>query len=109
MKAQELDTREATCKWYAARDAAQRSYAASTHYSDSQKIRAERMKLALELAVAAKNIFVTFRQKFITVKLDKPVVRDRKMLRELEADWEQLGIVKLISPQGITYRIPKLS
>lgn len=107
MKAQDLNTQEATNKWFAARDAAQRSYAASTHYKDSQKVSAERMKLALELVFAAKNIFVTFRQKFITVKVERPVVRDRKALRELEAEWELQGITKLVSAQGVVYRIPK--
>jgi hypothetical protein len=107
MKAQDLNTQEATNKWWAARDAAQRSYAASTHYAESQKVQAERMKLALELVYAAKNIFVTFRQKFVVVKVDAAVTKDRKALRLLEADWEKLGVTKLISPQGVTYRLPK--
>lgn len=108
MKAQDLNTQEATNKWWAARDAAQRSYAASTHYTDAEKTRAERMKLALELVYAAKAVFVTFRQKFVVVKVDYPTAtKYPKDLALLEADWEKEGVVKLKSPQGITYRIPK--
>ena len=109
MKAQDLNTQEAPNKWWAARDAAQRSYAASTHYAEAQKLQAERMKLALELVYAAKQIFVTFRQKFVVIKVDAAVIRDRKTLRLLEADWEQVGVTKLVSPQGVTYRLPKMA
>ena len=107
MKAQDLNTQEAPNKWWAARDAAQRSYAASTHYTEAQKIQAERMKLGLELVYAAKGIHINFRQKFITVKVDGPLCKDRKTLLLLEQDWEQAGVVKLVSAQGVVYRIPK--
>ena len=48
MNATELDTKAAPFAWIAARDAAMKSYAASTLYTDAQKVRAERMKLGLE-------------------------------------------------------------
>ena len=47
MQATELDTKSAPYAWVAARDAAMKSYAASTLYTEIQKVRAERMKLGL--------------------------------------------------------------
>jgi hypothetical protein len=44
MQATELDTKSAPFAWVAARDAAMKSYAASTLYTEAQKVRAERMK-----------------------------------------------------------------
>jgi hypothetical protein len=107
MKAKDLNAHEAPNKWWATRDAAQRSYAASTHYAESQKVQAERMKMALGLVYSAKQIFVTFRQKFVAIKVNAAMVKDSRSLKLLESDWEQLGVTKLISAQGVTYRLPK--
>jgi hypothetical protein len=35
-------------------------------------------------------------------------VRDRKMLALLEKDYELLSITKVVTEQGVTYRIPKI-
>lgn len=102
-----LDTKEATFKFFAAQDARARSYAASTHYSDAEKIVAERVKLALELVYRARQVYVTFRKKFITVKVDSASVRDAKMLTLLEQEYAIKGITKAVTAQGVIYRIPK--
>jgi hypothetical protein len=108
MIASELDTKESPFKWVAARDAAIKSYAASTLYTEAQKIRAERIKLGLEMVYSAKNIFITYRQKFVTIKLDQARVKDSKTLKLLEQDYEKLGdITKILTDQGITYRIAR--
>lgn len=108
MQERDLETKSAGYYAYAAaRDAAQRSYAASTLYSDREKVAAERMKLALELMYSAKDFHINFRNKFIAIKIDSPTIRDRKNLRTLEKDWEKEGVQKRVSAQGIIYRIPK--
>ena len=108
MIARELDTKESSFKWVAARDAAMKSYAASTLYTEAQKIRAERTKLGLEMVYSAKNIFITYRKKFITIKLDQARVKDSKTLKLLEQDYEKFGgITKVSTDQGITYRIAR--
>lgn len=109
MKAQELDTQGAGYfKFAAMRDARMKSYAASTAYSEAQKVQAERMKLGLELVYGGKAFYVTFRQKFIVVKVDGAVVKDKKTLALLEADYEKAGIKKAVTAQGISYRIAKV-
>ena len=107
MKTQTLDTLEASNKFAAYMNARVRSYAASTGYSEQEKIAAERMRLVLDLVYVAREIYVTYRKKFITVKLEQARVADRVSLSELEAEWTVKGITKAVTPQGIIYRIPK--
>ena len=107
MQALALDAKEATNKFAAYRDARVRSYAASTHYTDAEKVVAERIKLCLELVYRAREVYVTFRKGFIAIKLDAASVRDRKGLEIVERDIAERGVVKVVTAQGITYRIPK--
>lgn len=108
MQTRELETQNAGYFAYAAaRDAAQRSYAASTYYTEKQKIAAERMRLALEMLYSARAFHINYRDRFVAIKLDQPTVRDRKNLAQFEAEWSAAGIVKRTTAQGIIYRIPK--
>ena len=109
MKAHELETKSAGYYAYAAaRDASMRAVAMWSHYTDRERVRAERMKLGLEMVYNAKGIHINPRGKFIAVKVDRPQVRDRKNLALLEKDYELLSITKVVTEQGITYRIPKI-
>jgi len=94
--------------WYAARDACMRSFANATLYTEAEKNRAERMRMGLTLVYAGKEFHIEYRKKFISLKIDRPVVRDRKTLALLESDYDLLGVVKRVTNQGITYRIPKI-
>ena len=108
MKERELETRNAGYYAYAAaRDARMRAAAMWSHYTEAERVRAERMKLALELCYSAKNFYINPRGKFITIKIDNPRVKDRANLALLEQDYVEQGITKIVTAQGITYRIPK--
>ena len=107
MKDRVIDTQEAPFKWFAARDARMKAAAGWTHYSDAQRVRAERMALGLEMVYWNKGIHINPRNKFITIKVDKAQVKDSKTLALLEKDYEAEGITKVVSAQGIIYRIPK--
>ena len=108
MKEKELESRSAGYYAYAAaRDARMRAAAMWSHYTDAERARAERMKLALELCYSANGFYINPREKFITIKIDRPRVVDRASLELLEADYEAQGVVKIATPQGISYRIPK--
>jgi len=108
MQATELDTKNAG--FYAraaAMDARMRNIKMSSGYTDAQKVQAERMKLGLEMVYSTNEIHINFRLKFITIKLESPLVRDRKNLALLEKDYNRAGITKQISAQGIIYRIKR--
>ena len=107
MQTQTLHTDEASNKFAALMNARVRSYAASTSYTEQEKIAAERMRLVLDIVYRAREVYVTYRKKFITIKLERALVADRVSLSELEAEWAQKGITKAVSPQGVIYRIPK--
>jgi allophanate hydrolase subunit 1 len=94
--------------WFAERDARMNSAVNSTHYSDAQKIKAERVKMALEMVYSAEKIYIEFRKKFISVKVHKAIVRDRKGLILLDTCYKNEGLEKLNTAQGVTYRIAKI-
>ena len=109
MKAQELETKSAGYYAFAAaRDASMRAVAMWSHYTDKERVRAERIKIGLEMVYHAKAVHINPRGKFIAIKVDQARVRDRKMLALLEKDYELLSITKVVTEQGITYRIPKI-
>jgi hypothetical protein len=109
MKERELETKGAGYYAYAAaRDARMRAVAMWSNYTQAEQVRAERIKLGLEMVYNAKGVYLNPRLKFIAIKVDQPQVRDRKNLALLEKDYELLGITKVVTEQGITYRIPKI-
>ena len=109
MKSKDFDTQKAGFfAWAASRDAAIRSYAASTSYSPTQKLLAERVKLGLELCYNASQSYINFRQKFIVVKFENASVHDHNLLGLFESDYDKLGITKqILKSGGIGYRIPR--
>ena len=108
MQERELETRSAGYYAYAAaRDARMRAAAMWSHYTEAERVRAERMKLALELCYSAKRFFINPRGKFITIKVENPRVVDRFNLELLEGDYAAQGITKVVTAQAVIYRIPK--
>ena len=94
--------------WAASRDAAIKSYVASTNYTDEQKLRAERVKLGLELVYNNRAVRINYRAKWITLKVEGASVRDRRSLALLEADYVAQGITKRVNLEGdILYKILK--
>ncbi len=106
MRETELKTQPSNRPWFCKQDARNRDIANASHYPDSKKAKAEGMKFALELVYAAENIYINYRQKFIAVKVDAPLVKNKRELSLLEEDWEKDGITKVKSAQGVVYRIP---
>lgn len=106
MRTQELETRDAgRFAWFAQRDASLRSAVNSSLYTDQQKLRAQRLRVALEMCVRAEGIYLEYRKRFITVKVNRPLHINRRDLAILENGWEQEGIAKVVSNQGFTYRL----
>ena len=108
MESRELDSKNAGMyAWFAFRDARMRSAVNSSVYSEQERTRAERVRMGLMLVYRGKDFYIEYRKTFVAIKIDSPVVYDRKNLMILENDYAKLGIVKRVSKQGIIYRIPK--
>lgn len=105
MKSQEIDNTEAPNKLWAYLDARMQNSVNASLYSAAERLQAERLRLRLEFCFNSKNIFINYRKNFITVKLDRPVVKDRKELRLLESELQSQNVTKKLSAQGICYNI----
>lgn len=107
MKATQLETQVAPNPWWAARDARMRNIANQSRFTQKEQTAAERMKQGLSLVYGHSGIYINYREKFIAIKVSKPVVKDRKTLKLLEADYTLQGITKKESAQGIIYQVKK--
>ena len=106
MQAQHIDTKEANNKRFAIYDRRMRNIANATHYTEAQRIRAERMRMALTLCYGGIVYTPSYGTTGISIKV-VGLVADKQALKSLEADWEAQGVVKKESAQGIIYRFKK--
>lgn len=91
--------------WYAAKDARQKSLANKSKFSNQQLAKADRVSLALELVYYCEKVTIDYCNKWVRVKVHKAQIKDKKSLALLETDWEAQGIVKVLTDQGIIYRV----
>lgn len=91
--------------WFAAKDARMKSIANASHFTDAQKITAERVKLGLEMVYNCNKVSITYCKKWIRVKVHEGTVRDKKNLALLESDWSKMGFTKVHTDQGIIYHV----
>lgn len=107
MKAQFINSQEADNKVAAFFKSQLISTVNSSAYSTKQKAKAEGMLYALQLAYASTRSFLNYRKSFVAIKFENAKVKNRQILKELESDFETQGITKVVSGQGIIYRLPK--
>lgn len=106
----ELNTKTAGCFAFAAsRDANRYSDECRMLYSPRQRAQAETLRDVVALAYSTKKMYVTYRKTFVAIKIVDSIVRDRRVVRELEALCEERGYQKATSAQGIVYRIPRVA
>jgi hypothetical protein len=94
--------------WFAAKDAAFKSAVNSSRFANTVKLKAERVKLVLEMLYYSKEISITYNKNSVRVKVHFGRPRDKKLIAEWEEIWSQEGIkVKKDTPQGIIYLVPR--
>jgi hypothetical protein len=91
--------------FFAARDAAFKSAVNASRFSNQLKLKAERMKLVLEMIYASDEVTITYCKKWARVKVHNARPRDKKLIKEWEDNWSQDSIVKAVTDQGIIYRV----
>ena len=107
MQNTDIDSRPAPNAWWAKQDANLLNLKWASTYSESQKLRAARLRGCLELIYGHRQTYVNYRERSIAIKVDRAVVRDRRMLADLEPEWAAEGIKTKTSGQGIIYHIPR--
>lgn len=110
LKEKELSTASAGRFAYAAAvDANRYSDECRMLYSPRQRAQAETLRDVVVMAYSAKNLYVTYRKKFVAIKLVNAAVRDKRIVQELELLCQERGYEKTRSAQGIAYRIPRVA
>ena len=105
MQTLKLKTEEAPTKWWAAMDARNRNLANKSHYPQSVQVNIDRMKLVMDIVYSSTGVYESYGKRGVSVKVAGAAIKNRKALRELEAQWAQQGFVKKVSPQGVIYRL----
>ena len=106
MQARNINTEESKNKAFAVYDRRMRNIANSSHYTEQQRVRAERMRMALMLCYAGVVYEPSYGTTGVSIKVTG-FVSNRSSLRELEADWAAQDVIKKQSPQGTIYRFKK--
>jgi len=104
MKTIDKETRTAPNKWWAWQDAERRNTNNKSKWPADVHLRVERMKIAMGELYAGK-IYEAYSPKRVSIKVDKPFIRDLKLLREMEAYWAEQGVTKTQTSTGLLYRI----
>lgn len=101
----ELETKAANNKWFAAADAERYSRECASRYTSAQRANVLTAVDLIDMVYAYKGIHTNYRKTFIAIKVDAPVVRNRRMLNEVEDILAEKGFEKAVTPQGVVYRI----
>lgn len=108
MTTKDLETKSAgSYAWAAAKNAYQYSDECRVIYTPAQRARAESFRDIVDLAYTNVLKEPTYRKKFITVKVDRGQVRDRRMAKEIDLICQERGYEKVHTAQGIIFRITK--
>ncbi len=76
-------------------------------YSLSQQCLAQRALDLLDTAFAYAESYINYRKKFIAVKIEGAMKRDRRLAAEAVSILEDKGYSVVSTPQGIVVRIPR--
>jgi len=102
----ELNSRAAgVYAWAAAQDAERYSDECRMRYTPAQRARAETFKDLVEMAYTNVRDKLTYRKKFVVVKVEHGRVRDRKMAQEIDAIVAERNYEKTVTPQGFNFRV----
>lgn len=95
--------------WVAARDASQRSAVYATTHGYQDKLKAERIKLMLDMMYYTDSTSITYCKNWIRVKAHNARKQNRELIAEMESHWAEQGITKKITAQGIIYNVRKVT
>ncbi len=76
-------------------------------YTREQQCLAQRALDLLDTAYAYAESYINYRKKFIAVKIEGAIRRDKTVAREAVSILESKGYEVVVTPQGIVVRIPR--
>ena len=100
-----LHTKEADNKIAAFLNARERSAKAQGLYSAAEQQRATDIFESVRTTFIRSKCYLTYRNKFIAIKVCNPTASDRLHADALEAELNTLGVQRATTAQGIIYRL----
>ena len=84
------------------------AYSAVFHanLSEHARTRLERMRMALSLPYCQQHIAIYFLAKSAMIEFPFPDVDDYVLLKQIEDEYEKIGVVKISCDEKIYYQIP---
>jgi hypothetical protein len=76
-------------------------------YTLGQQCLAQRALDLLDTAYAYANSYINYRKKFIAVKIESAIKRDKKLAEQALSILQERGYEVVATPQGIVVRIPR--
>ena len=78
-------------------------------YLPSEVNRANRIMQQLEQCYNSKAFYISYRKNFVALKVSAPAtVVSKRDLKQLERHFQASRFAKVVTKQGIIYRIPKI-
>lgn len=105
----ELDVKSAPNKLAAVLDAKRRSDESKLLYDTAQIGVAEEFYAVVQSAFFRSKVYLTYRDSFVSIKIDKPMHADKISISAKTVDdlAGSLKCEKVLTAQGIIYRIPR--
>lgn len=107
MKTVQLETEKAANRYFAYMDAVGRSNKEQANATPAERKRAQTSFDLLDMAYDYDAYYITWRKKFIAIKLVGAKVTDAAMLAKVEEHLDTLSVEKAVTPQGTIYRIAR--
>lgn len=90
-------------------DAASRSTHNRSAYKQEEIARAERLMQQLKQCYNSIGYYTSYRKNFVALKVCSPFrIADAQQLTQLERFFSRSNFSKVVTPQGVIYRIPKI-
>lgn len=102
-----LETSASKRAWWAKKDADQLNERYKPTYTAKQRAAAQTAVDLIDDVYSYKDIFVNFRSKFISIKVNKGIPKRVYDMRRMDDIFASKGYTKAVSQQGVTYRLPR--
>lgn len=100
-----LHTKEADNKIAAYLNARERSTKAQNLYTPAEQARAADIFESVRTTFIRSKCYLTYRNKFISIKVCNPTASDKLHADALEAELTAMGVERATTAQGIIYRL----
>ncbi len=107
LEVKQINTETSRRPWFVKNDVERLNAKWGPTYTARQRSAAQQALDLLDSAYHYQGAYINYRKKFIAVKLDRPIKRNRLYAATADAHFADKGYSKVVSPQGFVVRIPR--